>query len=165
LTRFVKINIEDVDVFNKQKQPAIKCLIGETSRIDGDLSFSDGLRVDGTVVGNVSAGKDLSSMLVISETATVTGELHADHVIVNGTVHGPVHARVMLELQPKARIHGDVHYTVLEMHRGALVSGQLRPIVDAGEAMTKDVKSETSGEAEEEKPTLKLAANSRKQNS
>lgn len=159
MTPFLKISKEDVNVFNKQKQPAIKCLIGETSRIDGNLAFSDGLRVDGTVVGNVNAGKDLSSMLVISETATVTGEIHADHVIVNGTVRGPVHARVMLELQPKARIHGDVHYTVLEMHRGALVSGQLRPIVDAGDAKTKDVKSDASGEGEEEKPTLKLAAN------
>ena len=146
-------------MFNKNKQPAIKCLIGETSRIDGNLAFSDGLRVDGTVVGNVSAGPGLSSMLVISESATVTGEIHADHVIVNGAVHGPVHARVMLELQPKARIHGDVHYTVLEMHRGALVSGQLRPIVEPSEAVAKSDKSEVSVDGDEEKPTLKLAAN------
>jgi len=62
--------------------------------------------------------------------------------IINGTVKGPVHARVMLELQPKARIQGDVHYIALEMHQGALIAGQLRPIVDV-----------------EEKPTLKLAAN------
>jgi cytoskeletal protein CcmA (bactofilin family) len=155
----MKINIEDVDVFNKQKQPAIKCLIGETSRIDGNLSFSDGLRVDGRVVGSVSAGVGLSSMLVISESATVTGEIHADHVIINGTVHGPVHARVMLELQPKARIHGDVHYTVLEMHRGALVSGQLRPMVDGGEADAKTEQGEIGEVGDEEKPTLKLAAN------
>lgn len=146
-------------MFNKNKQPAIKCLIGETSRIDGNLTFSDGLRIDGTVLGNVSAGKDVSSMLVISETANVTGEIHADHIIVNGTVDGPVHARLMLELQPKARIQGDVHYTVLEMHRGALVSGQLRPIVDAKEVATKSEKGQISGVSGEEKPALKLAAN------
>ena len=146
-------------MFNKTKQPAIKCLIGETSRIDGHLSFSDGLRIDGMVVGNVSAGKDVSSMLVISETASVNGEIHADHVIVNGSVHGPVHARVMLELQPKAKIHGDVHYTVLEMHRGAIVCGQLRPIVDANEAVAKGQKDEVNGAVDPDKPTLKLAAN------
>jgi cytoskeletal protein CcmA (bactofilin family) len=55
---------------------------------------------------------------------------------------GPVHALAMLELQPKARIQGDVHYTALEMHQGAIIAGQLRPIVGA-----------------EDKPTLKLAAN------
>ena len=146
-------------MFNKTKQPAIKCLIGETSRIDGHLSFSDGLRIDGMVVGNVSAGKDVSSMLVISETARVTGEIQADHVIVNGTVHGPVHARVILELQPKAKIHGDVHYTVLEMHRGAMVCGQLRPMAEINETAIKGEDKEVSVEADQDKPTLKLAAN------
>jgi cytoskeletal protein CcmA (bactofilin family) len=155
----LKFNDKDDDVFNKTKQPAIKCLIGETSRIDGHLSFSDGLRIDGTVAGNVSAGKDVSSMLVISETANVIGEIHADHVIVNGTVHGPVHARVMLELQPRAKIHGDVHYTVLEMHRGAMVCGQLRPIVETHEVAAKGEKNEVSVDVDQDKPTLKLAAN------
>ena len=146
-------------MFNKNKQPAIKCLIGEACQIDGNLVFSDGLRVDGTVVGSVSASKDLSSMLVISETAHVTGEIHADHVIVNGTVHGPVYARTMLELQPKAKIVGDVHYKVLEMHRGALVSGQLRPLVEGGEAIAESVSIDASAKDDEDKPTLKLAAN------
>jgi cytoskeletal protein CcmA (bactofilin family) len=129
-------------MFNKKKQPPIRSLIAEGSEIDGSIKFSDGLRIDGTVVGNVSARVDLASILVISETAAVTGGILADHIIVNGTVKGPVHARVLLELQPKARIEGDVYYSALEMHQGAIVDGQLRPEVEG-----------------EEKPTLKLAAN------
>lgn len=129
-------------MFNKKKQPPIRSLIAEGSQIDGNFGFSDGLRVDGAIVGNVRAKADLPSILVISETATVTGDIHADHIIINGTVHGAVHALVLLELQPMARIQGDVHYTALEMHQGAIIAGQLRPIVGA-----------------EEKPTLKLAAN------
>ena len=58
---------------------------------------------------------------------SVTGAIHADHIIINGHVNGPVHAHVMLELQPKARIEGDVHYRALEMHQGAIISGQMRP--------------------------------------
>jgi hypothetical protein len=49
----------------------------------------------------------------------ITGEIRADHIIINGSVKGPIHASVMLELQPKARIEGDVHYAALEMHQGA----------------------------------------------
>lgn len=131
------------DVFNKKKQPPIKSLIAADCRIDGNISFSDGLRVDGEVVGNIYTQSDLASILVISETASITGEIHADHIIINGTLNGPVHARVMLELQPKARIQGDVHYTALEMHQGAIIAGQLHP---------------TSVQAEE-KPTLTLASN------
>jgi cytoskeletal protein CcmA (bactofilin family) len=129
-------------MFNKKKQPPIRSLIADGSHIDGNLRFADGLRIDGAVVGDIRSKPDQASILVISETATVTGEIHADHVIINGTVKGPVFANLMLELQPKARIEGDVHYTALEMHQGAIISGQLRPMSE-----------------DEEKPTLKLAAN------
>ena len=129
-------------MFNKKKQPPIKSLIAEGSQIDGNISFTDGLRVDGIIVGNILAGEDVASILVISEIASITGAITADHIIVNGTVKGPIHARKMLELQPKARIEGDVEYAALEMHQGALITGTLRPILLEGE-----------------KPTLKLAAN------
>jgi cytoskeletal protein CcmA (bactofilin family) len=130
-------------MFNKKKQPPIKSLIAEGTQIDGHLQFADGLRVDGVVVGNVQARADGASILVISETGSVTGEVRADHIIINGNVSGPVHAASLLELQPKARIHGDVHYAALEMHQGALIDGQMRPLVGGVE----------------EKPTLVLAAN------
>ncbi len=126
----------------KKKQPPIKSLIAQGSQISGNMKFTDGLRVDGAVAGNLRATEDEPSLLVISESASIVGEIHADHIIINGTVKGPIHAGVMLELQPKARIEGDVHYAALEMHQGALVAGQLRPLLGA------DVK-----------PALKLAAN------
>jgi cytoskeletal protein CcmA (bactofilin family) len=129
-------------MFNKKKQPPIKSLIAEGSEIIGNITFTDGLRVDGSITGNIRAGDEVSSILVISEIASIVGEVVADHIIINGSVKGPIHARKMLELQPKARIEGDVEYAALEMHQGALITGQLRPIL-----------------AEGEKPTLKLAAN------
>ena len=129
-------------MFSRNKQPPIKSLIAESSRIEGHLNFSEGLRIDGTILGNITSPEDVPSILVIAQTAVVTGEIHADHIIINGEVNGPVYARVMLELQPKARIHGDVHYVALEMHQGALIAGQLSPLLEV-----------------EEKPALKLAAN------
>jgi len=127
-------------MFGKKAQPPIKSLIAQGSRIDGNIRFTEGLRIDGEVVGNTSANPEQPSILVISEAAVVQGELRADHVIINGTVHGPVHAKELLELQPKARIEGDVYYKALEMHQGAMITGQLKPLDS------------------EEKPLLKLAA-------
>jgi cytoskeletal protein CcmA (bactofilin family) len=46
-------------------------------------------------------------------------------VVINGTVTGPVHSSEFLELQPKARVTGDVEYNTLEMHLGAVVQGRL----------------------------------------
>lgn len=129
-------------MFNSKKQPPIKSLIAHGTQIDGNISFGDGLRVDGKVRGNLQAVEGTRSILVISETASVEGEIRADHVIINGTVIGPIHASELLELQPKAHIEGDVHYKALEMHQGATIAGLLRP------AML----------SEDGKPTLTLAA-------
>jgi cytoskeletal protein CcmA (bactofilin family) len=132
-------------MFGKNAQPPIKSLIARGSRIDGNLKFAEGLRVDGEVFGDIHATSDEGSMLVISEAAIVQGGIIADHVIINGTVRGPVHARELLELQPRAKIDGDVSYVALEMHQGATICGSLKPLM-AGEASS-----------EEEKPLLKLA--------
>ncbi len=130
-------------MFGKKKQPPIKSLIAQGSCIEGNLKFTDGLRIDGEVIGDIRANEDSPSILVVSETAIVRGHIHADHVIINGRVVGPVLASELLELQPKAKIEGDVSYKALEMHQGAIIFGQLRP----------------TGHVElEEKPTLKLAA-------
>ena len=134
-------------MFGKKAQPPIKSLIAQGTRIEGNMKFNEGLRVDGEVFGDILATSEEGSMLVISEASVVQGGVQADHVIINGTVRGPVHARELLELQPKARIEGDVSYVSLEMHQGATISGQLRPLV-AGVA------------GEEEKPLLKLATKS-----
>lgn len=127
-------------MFGKKKQPPIRTLIGEGTVIHGELSFADGLRIDGEVVGDVTAAGEGYSILVISEKARITGKVTAGHVIVNGTVIGPIHSTDLLELQPRARITGDVRYEVLEMHQGATIDGELRPL------------------KAEEKPSLKLAA-------
>lgn len=115
-------------MFAKKKQPPIRTLIGEGTVIRGELQFSDGLRIDGEVQGDVVASALETSILVISEKARVMGKVKAGHVIINGHVTGPVQADVLLELQPKAVIVGDVKYEALEMHQGATIEGELRPL-------------------------------------
>ena len=130
-------------MFSRKKQPPIKSLVAQGTKVEGDVHFSEGLRIDGEVVGDIRAAPGQPSILVISESARVEGAVHADHVIVNGEVAGPVHAVELLELQPKAKITGNVHYKALEMHQGAMIAGQMCP----------------TAVLVEEKPPLKLASN------
>jgi cytoskeletal protein CcmA (bactofilin family) len=55
----------------------------------------------------------------------VDGEICVSHVVINGTVNGPVAANDYLELQPKSKVAGDVTYKTLEMHVGAVIQGRL----------------------------------------
>lgn len=106
-------------------QSRIDSLIGAGTKIEGDVTFSGGLRIDGEVKGNVRASGDQGGTLVVSEHATVEGEIHVSHVVINGTVIGPVYSGEFLELQPRARVTGDVQYVNLEMHLGSIVQGRL----------------------------------------
>ncbi len=117
--------------FAKRKAPPIRSLVGEGTVVHGQIGFAEGLRIDGEVHGDVIA-TTAASLIVISEKARVHGEVKGAHVIINGEVRGPVQATELLELQPKARLTGNVRYEVLEMHPGALIDGELRPL-KAGE--------------------------------
>ena len=109
----------------KQSQKRIDSLIGVGTVVHGDVTFTGGLRIDGTVQGNVVAADGEPGTLVVSEQARIDGEIRVSHVVINGTVNGPVLAIDYLELQPKARVIGDVTYKTLEMHVGALLQGRL----------------------------------------
>jgi cytoskeletal protein CcmA (bactofilin family) len=112
---------------NKPNKPQnrIDCLIGAGTEIKGDMTFDGGLRVDGRVHGNVISVDGKPGTLVLSEAARIEGEIRVSHVVINGTVVGPVHAADYVELQSKANVTGDVYYRTLEMHLGAVVQGRL----------------------------------------
>lgn len=111
---------------NKSIKPSpIDSLIGTGSTITGDVHFTGGLRVDGHVKGNIKAVGEKPGTLVLSEMAKVEGEIDVGHVVINGTVAGPVRAKEYLELLPKARVTGDVSYKTIEIHVGAIVMGRM----------------------------------------
>ena len=104
---------------------SIDSLIGVGTRVEGNVVFSGGLRIDGEVRGNISCENGLEGTLVISEKASVEGSITVGHVVINGTVIGPVFAGESLELLPAARVTGDVEYHQIEMQQGAVIQGRL----------------------------------------
>ncbi len=114
-------------MFGRESKPQnrIDSLIGATTRIEGNIFFSGGLRVDGAVRGNIAGLPDQPATLVVSEQARIDGEVQAAHVVVNGTINGPVDARETLELQAGSRVKGDIHYKSIEIQQGAVIEGRL----------------------------------------
>jgi cytoskeletal protein CcmA (bactofilin family) len=113
-------------MFAKSNKPSpIDSLIGSGTTIEGDVHFSGGLRIDGHVKGNVKAHGNKPGTLVVSELAKIEGEIDVAHIVINGTIAGPVRATEYVELLPKARVTGNVSYKSIEIHVGAIVMGQL----------------------------------------
>ena len=112
-------------MFGRNAKSEIDSLIGISARIEGDLCFTGGLRIDGEVRGNVIAADGPDHVLIVSEYARIEGEVRCANLVVNGYIEGAVFASEVLELQPKGRIIGNVHYKLLEIHGGAIVTGTL----------------------------------------
>ena len=115
-------------MFNKKTATGaatqIDSLIGKGARIEGNVFFSGGLRVDGEICGKVIA-ESAPSTLVLSEHGVINGHVEVTYLVANGNIKGPVRAREFLELQPKGRIEGDVEYGMIEIQQGAVIEGRL----------------------------------------
>lgn len=109
----------------KHHSGKIDTLVGQNSEVNGDVSFSGGLHVDGTINGNVVAAAGADSTLTLSENGKIKGEVRVPYIILNGEVQGDVYASEKIELAQQARIRGNVYYNLLEMAMGAEVNGSL----------------------------------------
>lgn len=102
----------------------VDTLIGAGTTIAGDLEFTGGLHIDGSVKGTVKATESNAS-LTLSQQGRLEGEVHAPHIVLDGVVEGDLYAIEKLELAGNARIHGNVYYNLIEIAVGAEVNGQL----------------------------------------
>ena len=110
---------------SRRGQGEIRTLLGQGTRIVGDLIFEGGLHLDGSVEGNVLALAGTQAVVTIGASGTVRGSVEAPQVIVEGTVEGDVFASERVELGPCARVVGNVVYRLIEMASGAEVNGKL----------------------------------------
>lgn len=115
------------NVKKKQKEllrSKINTVIGEGTEIEGTVNFSGGLHVIGKICGSATSEKE-DSLLIVSESAVVTGDVVAKHLIVNGQIDGTIYVDGKVELFDKARINGNIHYQDLEILQGAKVNGEM----------------------------------------
>jgi cytoskeletal protein CcmA (bactofilin family) len=110
---------------NTNHRSTIDTLIGAVVEFKGDIVFSGGLRIDGKVKGNITAKEATDSLLILGEHAEVQGNIRVPHMIINGRINGNVQCEAQIELQPQAKITGDVHYGTIVIAHGATINGTL----------------------------------------
>lgn len=109
---------------NQVNTNRIDSLIGQGTEIVGNVRFKGGLRLEGSVIGDVSIG-DEPGVLMIGPMGSIQGNVHVSHLIVDGTLQGKAYADSMIELRSTARVVGDLHYNSIEMHAGSIFQGHM----------------------------------------
>jgi len=116
---------------NKRKKVDFDSHVGNTTmvargtEIKGDVYFSGGLLVEGTIRGAVNASGGTDALLRLGESGLVEGKIDAPNVVVGGTVNGDIFSSGLLELAANGVVKGTINYNLLEMVMGAEVSGSM----------------------------------------
>jgi len=95
-------------------------IIGQGTRINGDLISNGDFRVDGAIEGSVKVGQ----RLVIGGTGKILGNIEADSATVAGHIKGNVTVKNVLELKPTAKIDGDIITNKMVIEAGAQFNGR-----------------------------------------
>jgi len=107
-------------------QSNIHTLLGADVRIEGNMTFTGGLRIEGDVVGDVSAVGDSNNTIIVSKSGKITGVVRSQHLILSGQISGSVHCSRSLEILKHGRVDGDiVNCEAIEVHAGGIIAGSL----------------------------------------
>lgn len=102
-------------------------LIGADLSVEGNISSTGVLRIQGDVHGDVSCDPDSDGTIVVDKSGNITGAIKAPHIVVSGHVAGPLHSLESIEIQEGACVVGDAFYKELDIRAGGVLEGTLTP--------------------------------------
>ena len=100
-------------------------LISKNTEVIGDIKFSGNLMIEGTVKGNIYVSDGADAHARVLDNGCIEGEICVPTLVINGKVNGDVYSSKHIELAAKAVVNGNVHYSLIEMVKGAQVNGNL----------------------------------------
>ena len=98
----------------------LKSFLGAQSQLNGELSSTGILRLDGTVTGTIRADQ-----VLLTETAVIKGDIIAGKIFVGGQVEGNLKAEDLVEIRPKGRVLGKIVTPKFHVMSGGEFNGQI----------------------------------------
>jgi cytoskeletal protein CcmA (bactofilin family) len=96
--------------------------IGQGVVIEGTITSSQDLRIDGKVEGSIEVG---NHALILGANASVKADLIARSILISGAVIGNVMATERLDLQATGSVEGDISAPRVVVADGAIIKGKV----------------------------------------
>jgi len=97
-------------------------IIGPGMKVTGDCEADGAIRVEGSVKGNIRAGK----AVVVGRDGVVDGDIFTQDAVIAGTVKGVIRAESRLEIQASSRLEGEVIASRMQLEEGAILNGTVQ---------------------------------------
>ena len=98
------------------------CVIAAGTKIEGKITCTEDVRLDGTVVGEMSCDKKL----VMGSTGNVDGQIKTVDSAIHGKVKGEIKSSGTLHLHESANIDGVIVARKMQVDSGASYSGECK---------------------------------------
>lgn len=109
---------------DKSAVKQISSLLFDNVSVEGDLLFTDGVKISCCVKGAVQGGGE-HSLLVLTKVGRIEGDVKVYDAFVDGVIVGDLHVEHILELHENAIVTGSISYRRLCVEGGAVVEGAL----------------------------------------
>jgi cytoskeletal protein CcmA (bactofilin family) len=112
-------------VKNKPSTLTYHSIISSGTILEGNIHATSGLRIDGSLFGNIVADQGEQSPIAVGPEGKIEGNLKGQRIIIAGTVIGDICCEGLLELLPGAHILGDIQYNAVAIGLNAQISGTM----------------------------------------
>lgn len=103
----------------KFKYISVDVLIGEKTTVTGNLETESAVKIDGTIFGNIISSKEV----ILSESASVQGDITAGSLIIAGKLNGNVVVSDQLVIKSTGSLEGNAETGSLVIEEGGRFSG------------------------------------------
>ncbi len=94
-------------------------IIGSGTKIEGDVSSSGDMRIDGTLEGNI----DVKGKLVVGASGFIKGTIKCKNSDISGKIEGTINVAELLNIKASASINGEIFTKKLAIEPGAIFTG------------------------------------------
>ena len=95
-------------------------LIGSGTTLKGDISSNSDLRIDGTIIGNISS----NAKIVIGGSGVVEGDIFGNNADIIGKISGNIRVKELLQLREDCVVNGNIFAGKLQVEPTATFNGQ-----------------------------------------
>jgi cytoskeletal protein CcmA (bactofilin family) len=95
-------------------------LVSAGTTLKGDISSNSDLRIDGTIIGNVTS----TAKIVIGANGVVEGNVSGNQADVVGKITGDIKTKDLLQLRGDCVVKGNLHAGKLQVEPTAVFNGQ-----------------------------------------
>lgn len=115
-------------------------LISFGTTLKGDISSNSDLRIDGTIIGNITS----NAKIVIGTSGVVEGDINGNQADIVGKVSGNVRVKDLLQLRGECVVNGNLYATKLQVEPTATFNGQCHMGANVVDMASNEISAATS---------------------